>query len=65
MEKFDPGREARRHSGFRSAQRAFWWSVLRTERDRRLAASAGRPITAPNLRRLLLRRTHHPGGSPQ
>jgi len=57
MENFDPGKDARRSRRFRSAERAFWWSVLRTERDRRLAEAAGRPITARNLRRLLMRRT--------
>lgn len=38
------------------AARAWCWAVLRTERDLRLAAKGGRPITTPNLRRLLLRR---------
>ncbi|HZZ42843.1 MAG TPA: CRISPR-associated helicase Cas3' [Tepidisphaeraceae bacterium] len=38
------------------AGRAWWYAVLRTERDRRLAVKFGRPITARNLRRLLLRR---------
>ncbi len=40
----------------RDAARAWWWAVLRTERDRRHAARGGRPITTPNLRRLLMRR---------
>jgi len=56
MEKSDPGMDARRRRRFRSAERAFWWSVLRTERDRRLAMAAGRPVTGANLRRLLIRR---------
>jgi hypothetical protein len=56
MEKSDPGKEARRSRRFRSAERAFWWGVLRTERDRRLALAAGRPVTSANLRRLLMRR---------
>lgn len=56
MEQLDPGMDAWRRRGFRSAERAFWWSILRTEHDRRLAVAAGRPITAANLRRLLMRR---------
>ncbi len=38
------------------AGRAWWWAVLRTERDRRLALARGRPITSRNLWRLLRRR---------
>ena len=56
MDQIDAGREARRTRRFRSADRAMWWAVLRTERDRRLALAARRPITAANLRRLLARR---------
>jgi hypothetical protein len=52
MEKSDPGTDARRSRRFRS----FWSGVLRTERDRRLALAAGRPVTAANLRRSLMRR---------
>jgi CRISPR-associated endonuclease/helicase Cas3 len=46
----------RRDSRGTEAGRAWWWAVLRTERDRRLAAARGWPITTPNLRRLLSRR---------
>lgn len=56
MEYSDPRREARPNARFRSAERAFWWAVLRTERDRRLAAAINRPTTAANLRRMLMRR---------
>lgn len=38
------------------AGRAWWYAVLRTERERRLALASGRPITGPNLRRLLIRK---------
>ena len=51
------------HAG-REAGRAGWWAVLRTERDRRLAVAGGRPITARNLRRLLMRRLGRAFGQP-
>jgi len=44
------------HGHGTEAGRAWWWAVLRTERDRRLALARGRPITSRNLWRLLRRR---------
>jgi hypothetical protein len=52
----DLGKEAWQGRRFRSAERAIWWAVMRTERDRQLAVAAGRPIIRRNLRRLLMRR---------
>ncbi len=49
------GTEAGRRR-LRSPGRALRWCIARTELDRRRAVNKGRPITTPNLRRLLSRR---------
>lgn len=56
MSEGGPGTDAGWGRRFRWAGRAGWWAVLRTERDRRRALAAGRPLTARNLWRLLMRR---------
>lgn len=43
---------------FRSFERAWRWSVLRTIRDQQLAERRCRPISEPNARRLRMRRRH-------